>query len=133
MALRAKRPCNAPCCPALVSGDQRHCAKHATKEKQRQYEAKQSDPVWQLYQQPRWKKFRAWFLRLNVICMRVIDGRQCMNWATVVHHRRGLRSHPEDLIAAEHCVSLCAEHHHSGDGDRPSDEYVTAETKLSLE
>ena len=66
--------------------------------------------------------------------MRVIDGKQCMNWATVVHHRRGLRSHPEDLICAERCAAVCSAHHRAGDdGDRGDEVYVTAETLLGLE
>jgi len=133
MALRAKRPCNAPLCPALVSGDQRYCPKHAPKEKLRQYEEKKQDGTYQLYQTPRWRKFRAWFLRLNPICMKVIDGRQCEQIANTVHHRRGLRSHPQDLCAAQHCAAVCGEHHHSGDGDRPGDQFAEAETRYSLE
>ena len=135
MALRAKRPCAYPCCPVLLShGNQRHCDKHAAKETKRIYETKKQDPIWMLYHTPRFKKFRVWFLRLNVLCMRVIDGKQCMNWATTVHHRRGLRSHPEDLLCAEQCAAVCSAHHRAGDdGDRPGDAYVIPETQLGLE
>jgi hypothetical protein len=122
--IRAKRPCGNGQCPVLISHPARYCEKHAAKESKRQYDAKRSDEVWLLYQTPRWKKFRAWFLRMNVICQRVIDGKQCMNWATLVHHRRGLRSHPEDLCDADHCAALCAEHHHPGDGDLGDEVYV---------
>jgi hypothetical protein len=132
-ARAAKRPCNSPCCRELVSRPDLYCPRHAVKAKQRQYEEKKADPTWQLYQTPRWKNFRRWFLRLNVLCMRVIDGKQCMNWATTVHHRRGLRSHPEDLICAEQCAAVCSEHHHNDDGDRPGDVYVEVDTRLSLE
>jgi len=132
--MRAKKPCAYPCCAALVIHPQRYCERHAAKETKRQYETKKQDYIWLLYHTPRFKKFRAWFLRLNVLCMRVVDGRQCMNWATTLHHRRGLRSHPEDLCAAEYCAALCAGHHRAGeDGDRPGDEYVEAETRLGLE
>jgi hypothetical protein len=56
--------------------------------------------------------------------MRVIEGKRCEQFATVVHHRRGLRSHPEDLCDADQCASLCAEHHHHSDGDRGDEVYV---------
>jgi hypothetical protein len=133
MPLAAKRPCNAPLCRALVSSGERYCPKHAPKEKLRQYEEKKQDPTWQLYQTRSWKLFRAWFVRMNPACQLIVDGQQCGQPARVVHHRRGLRSHPEDLTAAEHCASLCAAHHHHGDGDRPGDEYTPTETNYSLE
>jgi hypothetical protein len=131
--MRAKKPCGHGQCPALVSSPERFCPKHAEKEKLRQYEAKRSDETFQLYGQPRYRKFRRWFLRLNLICMRVIEGKQCTNWATVCHHRRGLRSHPEDLIDADQCAAVCAEHHTNEDGDSGKEVYVTVETQLGLE
>jgi hypothetical protein len=133
MALRAKRPCNAPLCRVLLSGDARYCEKHAGKEKKRQYEEKKQDSIWQLYQTTSWKAFRRWFIRMNPACQLIVNGEQCCQPAKVVHHRRGLRSYPEDLTSAEHCASLCAEHHHHGDGDRPGDEYTPTETNYSLE
>jgi hypothetical protein len=130
---RAKRICNQPGCGALTSYPERYCIKHAATAKKRQNEIHNADPVRQLYWSPRWRKFREWFLRKNPQCMRVIDGVQCRFWATVVHHTRGLRSHPEDLIDARFVAAVCSEHHHNEDGDRPGDVYVIADTRLTFE
>jgi hypothetical protein len=124
MALAAKKPCGHGQCPALVSRPNTHCPKHAKQTAQREYQDKRNDPIWKMRQEPRWKKFRAWYLRAHPACMLLVAGKPCAHIATHVHHRRGLRSHPEDLCDEDQCAALCREHHDNHDGDRPGDEYA---------
>jgi 5-methylcytosine-specific restriction protein A len=121
MGLAAFKPCGHPNCPALVKAGM--CERHAEQDKQRQYETKKNDTTWMLYQEPRYKRFRIWFWRANPQCQLIADGKRCERPAQVLHHRRGLRSHNEDLCNAEHCVSLCQTHHHHHDGDLGTEVY----------
>jgi len=133
MPVAVKKPCAHGQCPALVNRPDRYCPKHAPKEKQRQYEAKKQDPVWMMYHTTEWKKFRAWFLRLNPLCMRVIDGQQCCRIATLVHHRISPRKRPDLFRCADNVKSLCAEHHAPTEGDVGDEVYTESDTKYSLE
>jgi hypothetical protein len=71
-----------------------------------------------------WKRFRKWFLGLNPICQLIENGKQCMNFATVVHHRKAVRQHPELFLVASNCVGLCASHHDHREGDTGNEQYV---------
>jgi hypothetical protein len=133
VALRAKRPCNAPLCPALLSGDQQYCAKHAPKEKLRQYEAKRTDSTWMMYQTLEWRKFRAWFLRCNPACQRIVNGEQCGRVAKLVHHRISPRKRPDLFRCADNVKALCPEHHAPTEGDVGGEEYTDSLTRYSLE
>jgi len=132
MGLRAFTTCNKPGCPELVKGAA-YCAKHSEQNKQREYEAKRSDPVWMMYQHTRWKKFREWFWRMNPICQRVIDGKQCTNIGTTIHHRVSPRQRPDLFLDADNVKAVCSEHHNHSEGDRGDEVYAVSETKLSLE
>jgi 5-methylcytosine-specific restriction enzyme A len=131
MTLAAKKPCAHPCCPALVQSGM--CDKHAKRQNQRAYEDKRSDETWMLYQQPRWKKFRLWFWRLNPQCQRIIDGVRCEQVATILHHRISPRQRPELFTDANNVKAVCSEHHHNHEGDRGDEVYCESNTKLSLE
>lgn len=135
MPMRAKKPCAAPMCPGLVQPPVRYCERHAHLEKKiakRRYEEKRNDETWMLYQTPEWKRFRAWFLTQNVICQLIEDGRRCTNVATVVHHLKAVRKHPELLLVASNCVGLCAGHHDHRPGEDENDERQFAPTKEDI-
>jgi len=109
------------------------CEKHGAQQTQRQYEAKRSDPVWMMYQTPRWKVFRQWFLRLNPQCQRIIDGMRCEQIADTVHHLLSPRQRPELFLDADNVKAVCREHHHHGEGAGPDEVHVPSNTKLNLE
>jgi len=133
MGLAAKKTCNKPCCPDFQIAGSRFCAKHGEQAKQREYDTKREDQVWMMYQTPHWKHFRAWFLKLNPFCMRVVDGEQCHNVADTVHHLQSPRQRPDLFTDADNVAAVCRTHHHHGEGAQPGEEYVKADTKLSLE
>jgi 5-methylcytosine-specific restriction endonuclease McrA len=125
MAIAAFKTCGRVGCPTLVkSGAGGYCPKHLVQYNQRVNRERSDDELRSLYKTARWLKFRDWFLAYNVICQRIRDGIQCERIATDVHHRRGLREHPEDLIDPEHCVALCKACHHKHSGDTAEDVYA---------
>jgi hypothetical protein len=127
--MRALKPCAKAGCPALVAGGGNRCPLHLESyNSKRDAERRETDESWLLYQTPRWRKFRKWFLARNPICQRIIDGKRCMTIATAVHHRIAVREHPELLCDAEHCVALCAGHHHHHAGDFGDEVYVPTVT-----
>jgi 5-methylcytosine-specific restriction enzyme A len=125
MPVKLRRPCNYPRCPKL--SDAAYCEDHRKQVSKERGARKQADETWQLYQTPQWKKFRAWFIKLNPICQRIIDGKQCMNWATLIHHRKAVRTHQHLLTLASNCVGLCADHHSNHEGDRGDEVYTRTE------
>jgi len=126
MTLRAWTTCGKVGCPALVkAGAGGYCPKHLVQHNQRVNAERYDDELRSMYKTARWIRFRAWFLRLNPFCQRVqSDGQPCRNVATEVHHRRGLREHPEDLCSAEQCVALCRACHHKNSGDVGHEIYI---------
>jgi len=124
MGLAAKKPCASANCPVLLNSGQRFCPKHEHKNKQRISERRSNDEIGKWYKRTFWLKFQAMFLREHPVCTRVVDGVRCLQPATVVHHRKSPRIHPELFTTEENCVGLCANHHHGHEGDRPDDVYA---------
>jgi 5-methylcytosine-specific restriction enzyme A len=132
MALRAWKTCQQSGCPALIREGSR-CEKHASKEERKRYEEKRSDPVWMMYQTPEWKKFRAWYLRLNPRCQRIVDGKCCEHIADTVHHRISPRQQPDLFRDADNVKAVCRAHHPPTEGDTGKEVWADSETRLSLE
>jgi 5-methylcytosine-specific restriction protein A len=126
MALKAYRTCGKVGCPTLIK-DGSHCPKHLEQHNQRVNAERNNDELRGLYKTARWLRFRTWFLRNNPLCQRIWDGEQCHHIATEVHHRRGLREHPEDLCDPEHCVALCRACHHKFSGDKGEEQYLATD------
>lgn len=124
MGFAAKKACAAPMCAALLSAGVRYCPKHATKHKERVNQERSNDEIRKLYKRKFWLDFQQWFLRQHPLCARVIDGARCFYAATVVHHRKSPRTHPELFITESNCVGLCANHHHGHEGDRGDEVYA---------
>lgn len=59
----------------------------------------------QVYDSQAWQRFRLAYLAEHPLCA------DCEHVATEVHHRRGLREHPEDAYDPEQCMSLCKSCH----------------------
>ena|ERR1039458_7136965 len=58
------------------------------------------------YVSTRWRKFRAWFLRLNPLCMKCqAKGRTTI--AEHVHHVKPRKDHPELAFDETNCEGLC--------------------------
>jgi hypothetical protein len=109
------------------------CPRHAEQAKQVEYETKKSDPIWMLYQTPRWKKFRLWFIRLHPQCQRIIDGKQCENFSHTVHHRISPRQRPDLFTDADNVKAVCRKHHPNHEGDVGDEVYTESRTKYALE
>jgi hypothetical protein len=129
VTLQAWRTCGKNGCPALVkAGAGGYCPKHLEQHTQRVNRERLDDELRALYRSAGWLRFRSWFLAYNILCQRIIRGVRCQRIATDVHHRRGLRQHPEDLCDAEHCVALCKACHHKHSGDTADDVYAPTNT-----
>jgi hypothetical protein len=112
-------------CPVLLSAGVRHCPKHATGYKAQTNERRRNDEINKWYKRKFWIDFQQWFLRQHPVCARVIDGVRCLYAATIVHHRKSPRTHPELFTTEENCVGLCANHHHGHEGDRGDEVYAS--------
>ncbi len=132
MALKAFRTCGKVGCPTLIR-EGSHCPKHAEQTQQREYEVKKSDAVWMMYQHPRWKKFRLWFIRLHPQCQRIIDGKQCEQFSHTVHHRISPRQRPDLFTDANNVKAVCRKHHPNSEGDDGDEVYAESHTKYWLE
>jgi hypothetical protein len=77
----------------------------------------EKDEIDRLYDTRRWKRFRQWILRLNPICQRVVDARQCMTFATECHHVVSPRVDPSRFIDATNVLMLCKRHHPKTQGE----------------
>lgn len=128
MALRAFKPCAKAGCPALVAGGGNRCPAHLKAHNSRCNADRQTDESWLLYQTPRWRNFRKWFLSRNPICQRIIDGQRCMAIADTVHHKIAVRVNPDLLCDADNCVAVCRQHHHHLEGAQPDEVYVPTVT-----
>jgi hypothetical protein len=124
MGSSAKKPCAGPNCPVLMSSGQRFCPKHAAKTKERINEGRRSDEVRKLYKRTFWIEFREWFLRKHPVCQRVIDGKRCLQPATVVHHMLSPRDRPDLFLDEDNCRAVCAPHHPTGQGAGPDEVYA---------
>jgi hypothetical protein len=129
VTVQAWKTCGRPGCPTLVkAGAGGYCPKHLVQHNQRINHDRQDDEIHSLYKTARWLKFRNWFLGYNPECQRIVRRVRCQRLATDVHHRRGLREHPEDLTDAEQCVALCKACHHKHSGDTSEDVYAPTNT-----
>jgi hypothetical protein len=118
--MKPKAPCLQQGCAVLV--DRGRCAAH-TKTHNALVTANRDDTnAW--YRTARWKKFRHWFLRYNVICQLMVDGVQCEQFATLIHHRKSPREYPDLFCDVDNTVGLCAAHHHPHEGDYGDEVYA---------
>ena len=114
-ALRAKRTCNAPLCPALVSSPDRYCLKHqtnnATLNQRREYDRQRSQEDHRaIYRTARWSKLRQMKLRHNPFC-ELEDlcvkrtGHPAV--ATVADHIESVQARPDLAFDMDNLRSCC--------------------------
>ena len=136
MPAKCKTICRKSGCAALVSSGycERHQKNNVRVVQQKSYDKyRADDPVRKLYNSHTWRTFRAWFLRLNPICMRIENGKRCLRFATVCHHLLDPKDREDLFLDADNVKAVCSQHHHHGRGAQPDEQYVSSETKLSLE
>ena len=72
MPFAAQKPCNQMGCPIRVSRGTRYCPAHQRALYAGQNAARRTDAARRaldaLYNSPRWRKYRAWFLRQHPLC-----------------------------------------------------------------
>lgn len=106
---RAKRPCAAPCCPALVESG--YCANHASRviAKQQLYDNQRGSSAKRGYDAA-WKRFRKWFLSKpeHALCEDCRDKREPqLVRSTEVHHVKKVADYPELRLVESNCRGLC--------------------------
>ncbi len=124
MPYAAKKPCLHPGCRVLVSSMSPCPKHHRERAKAIDTDRRVNDPTYALYHTARWTHFRQWFLRLNPICQRIVDGVQCHTIANLVHHRVSPRDDEALFFDAANCAALCPAHHHHNEGDRGDEVYA---------
>jgi 5-methylcytosine-specific restriction protein A len=89
-----------------------YCPAHKQQNDQReQNRLRQHDPVNAMYGREPWPSFRGIVLAQNPICARRINGEQCHNPATLVHHLLSPRTRPDLFVAVSNVVALCQHCH----------------------
>jgi len=114
------------CGKSTTSG--RYCEDHkgeATESKQSYDRWRGNDETTKLYHTARWFRFRDTFLTFNPICMRVINGQQCMKPTSIVHHLEALRVNLSRFLDPSNVAAVCKNHHRGGEeGMKPDERYV---------
>jgi 5-methylcytosine-specific restriction protein A len=82
---------------------------------------RKKDAVWKLYNCAQWHRCRDSFLSVNPICQRIVDGVQCREAATLVHHLISPRVRNDFMYSFNNLKALC-ENHHSGEEGSPAEE-----------
>jgi hypothetical protein len=87
------------------------------KEKERY---RKNDAVNRMYKTGRLGRAWMWTSRLvrsaNPICQKIVNGEQCTNPSTLVHHLQSPRSRPELFLSVKNLVALCDSCHVPDDG-----------------
>ena len=118
--LRCATVCNQPGCGQPNVRGTRWCDRHQTANVVADYDANRrvNDLAYRMYQTTLWRQFRAYMLRLNPICQRLIAGTQCRNAATLVHHLTSPRQRRDLFLTPSNVACLC-EHCHPPDEGTP--------------
>ncbi len=95
-----------------------HLVNNSAVARRRDYnkERAQNDTVYQMYRKMRWRRFRDWLWRQNVICQLLRGGVQCTNVSKIAHHLVSPRQRPELFVEASNVVMLCPHCHPDSDG-----------------
>jgi hypothetical protein len=97
----------------------------------REYARKKDDPSQKIYHGKQWERFKLAFRAAgNVICARIEDGKKCQRPSDIIHHLRGVRSHPHLAFTFENCRPTCRQHHPPSDGSPPEDDCNWAPVSL---
>lgn len=102
MPTSARRACLHPGCGRSARGA--YCEQHR---RAREQHRRQTDPSIGFYKTHRWRKFRAWFLRRNPLCMECLQRNRTVV-ATQVDHKIPRRVRPDLEYDEGNCQPLCA-------------------------
>lgn len=106
MPERPLKPCRQSGCLALTR--ELYCEKHKSDN-----DAK-DDETDALYRLTVWRGkygFRKSIIQQNAQCQRLVDGKQCHNLSTTVHHLISPRTRPDLFLVASNNVAVCTPHH----------------------
>ena len=116
------RFCAEPGCSVRVRT--RYCLTHENNNSasrvrsDRDRERKASDPTSKLYKCAAWQRFKDSFSAAgNVICQRIVDGRQCRYEVEVWHHLMSPRQRPDLMYSYSNVVGVCRRHHPVTEGE----------------
>jgi hypothetical protein len=118
------RFCAEPGCSARVRA--RYCLTHedansaGRARSDRDRERKAGDPTTKLYKCVAWQHFKDSFSAAgNVICQRIVDGRQCRYEVEVWHHLISPKQRPDLMYSYTNVVAVCRQHHPVTEGEPP--------------
>lgn len=99
-----------------------YCDKHkdtvVVAQWQRQTERRKRDKIWKLYNCVAWPRFKQAFAAAgNVICQRIVDGRQCSQPVEIHHHILPPQTHPGLMYTFSNVVAVCRQHHPNETGE----------------
>ncbi len=123
MTLAALRTCGRPGCPVLIKTGS-HCPKHSEQARRREYDQRNADPIRRLYHTKRWEHFCDYMLARNVLCQRLVDGKQCEQFAKICHHIVSPRVELHRMFDAENILCVCIAHHPNTEGELDVTRYV---------
>jgi 5-methylcytosine-specific restriction protein A len=122
MPERFPRRCNEPGCLTKTTDRSGYCEAHrkdnARSRTRAVYDAERhSDPVYRLYNSATWERFKTMLRgRGNVLCQRLIHGRQCMRPVEIFHHLASPREKPELMYSPGNVIGLCRQCHPPDEG-----------------
>lgn len=114
MGSRPAKPCAWPGCNALVQGVS-HCPRHKPLADERRAEQlkkahkvynKRRDESDSFYSTERWRKFRAYYLRLHPLCVEC-ERQGRVTAAVILDHIKPLKQHPELALDWHNVRPLC--------------------------
>jgi hypothetical protein len=125
--IRAWKTCLHPGCTALTKSGTR-CAKHAQQHKSRQQAERNAGEVMKAYRTARWMRMKTFLRSRNPLCQRLVNGQQCEQFSTILHHIVSPRERPDLMFSAENLICVCDEHHPSTAGETDPSRYVPTVT-----
>lgn len=105
MAGKLGHACPEPRCPEIAPDGQKYCAKHAALYPTHRLNERAQERL-PFYKSKAWKNLRKYFLSRHPICNRC-----AREAASVVHHIKPAREHPELRFNIENLEALCGSCH----------------------
>lgn len=122
MAERIQQMCREPGCLERTADRSGYCAAHQLNNSRKQQRAvydreRHSDPVARLYGTARWAKLKTMLRhRGNLICQRIVDGKQCTRYAEIYHHLVSPKDDVSLMFSPHNICGVCRQHHPPDEG-----------------
>jgi hypothetical protein len=122
MGERFQKRCNEPGCIIRTADRSGYCPSHLndnTRKRQRALYDKErhSDPISKMYN-ANWDRLKMMLRnRGNVICQRLVDGKQCTHLVEIFHHIISPRENRALMYDWRNIVGVCKQHHPPTEGE----------------